>query len=47
MTYLLDLGDGCLLIPCRDAQQALLLARVYGAYQTGTPAIDVRHQSHT
>ena len=45
MTYLLDLGDQGPLIRCRDAQQALLLARVFVAHQSGTPAIEVGHQS--
>jgi hypothetical protein len=35
----LDLGDGSPLIPCRDARQALLLARVFVSITTGRPAV--------
>lgn len=38
--YLL-LPDGTV-IPCRDANQALLLARVWVAIETGAPAVDER-----
>ena len=37
MAYYLDLADGGPLIPCRDAHQARLLARVYVAITTGRP----------
>lgn len=36
----LDLGDGTPLIRCRDACQALTLARLYVALHTGRPAIE-------
>jgi hypothetical protein len=38
LTYLLDTGDGSPPIACRDAHQALLLARLMVAFHTGTPA---------
>lgn len=41
MPYLLQLPDGTL-IPCRDAHQALLLARVFVACETGRAAVEVR-----
>lgn len=37
MVYLLKLPDGRL-VPCRDAAQALALARLYIAITTGAPA---------
>ena len=39
MRYLLELPDGTR-IPCRDAHQALLLARVFVAIETGRPAVE-------
>jgi hypothetical protein len=44
MTYLLDLSDGRPPIRCRDAHQALLLARLWVAYATGQPAVQVDGQ---
>jgi hypothetical protein len=41
----LDLGDGTPPARCRDAQQALLLARVYIAILTGKPAIEIKPSS--
>ena len=41
MVYLLDTGDGQPLIVCRDAHQALLLARLMVAYRTGAPAREI------
>lgn len=38
MTFLLDLGDGGPLIPCRDERQALALGRLYVALRTRRPA---------
>lgn len=38
MVYVLDIGNGHPPIPCRDAHQALLLARLWVAFTTGAPA---------
>lgn len=39
MVYRLDLGTGAPVIVCRDAAQALALARVFVALATGRPAV--------
>jgi hypothetical protein len=38
MRYLLYFGDGSEMVRCRDAHQALQLARLFVAWQTGQPA---------
>lgn len=45
MTHFLDVGDLVPLIRSHDAQQALLLARVFVVHQTGRLAIEVGHLS--
>jgi|GEM_PF-2862002 len=45
MRYLLDLGDGEPPISCRDAHQALLLARLWVSYHTGKPAVETPAES--
>lgn len=47
MPYFLDLGDGGLLIRCRDAYQALLLAQVWVALETGKPSIEENPAART
>jgi hypothetical protein len=39
MRYLLDFGDDSEMVRCRDAHQALQLARLFVAWQTGQPAL--------